>query len=59
MQVLGVGISSELFLQQGIFPLLRSLGTNRRELIQALQRSRQRAKRADDAPEPVAAGGAG
>jgi acyl-[acyl-carrier-protein] desaturase len=59
MQVPGVGISSEHFLQQGIFPLLKALGTSRRELVHALHQSKERARRTDEAPEPVTAGGAG
>lgn len=40
LAVAGVGISSDHFLQNGIFPLLRSLGTNRRELVASLQRKK-------------------
>ncbi len=40
LTVAGVGISSDQFLQNGIFPLLRSLGTNRRELVASLQRKK-------------------
>ena len=40
LAVTGVGISSDQFLQNGIFPLLRSLGTNRRELVASLQRKK-------------------
>lgn len=59
MAVPGVAISSEHFLQAGVFPLLKSVGTSRRELVHALQRSKERAKPADGAEEPVAKGGAG
>jgi acyl-[acyl-carrier-protein] desaturase len=40
LKVLGVGISPQYFLQHGIFPLLRAVGTDRAELIKANRRAR-------------------
>lgn len=40
LKVLGVGISPQYFLQHGIFPLLRAVGTDRAELIKASRRAR-------------------
>ena len=59
LKVAGVGISSDEFLQRGIFPLLKALGTSRREIIAALQKKKAadalaRAQ-ADPAGEPEAA----
>jgi acyl-[acyl-carrier-protein] desaturase len=34
----GVGISSQQFLEKGIFPLLKAVGTNRRELLKLLSK---------------------
>src|SRR5262249_41505035 len=39
LRVLGVGISPQYFLQHGVFPLLRALGTSRAELIKAYRRA--------------------
>jgi len=52
LKVAGVGISSDHFLQQGIFPLLKVLGTDRRELIASLQKSRMAAAAARAEAEP-------
>ncbi|HWQ36337.1 MAG TPA: acyl-ACP desaturase [Blastocatellia bacterium] len=50
LKVLGVGISPQYFLQNGIFPLLRALGISRTDLIRAYRRSQaeQAARPADD-----------
>ena len=40
LKVLGVGLSPQYFLQHGIFPLLRAVGTDRAELIKASRRAR-------------------
>ena len=40
LKVAGVAITPDEFLQRGIFPLLKALGTSRRELIAALQKRR-------------------
>jgi acyl-[acyl-carrier-protein] desaturase len=42
LQVLGVGISPQYFLQNGIFPLLRALGTDRAELVKASRRAKEK-----------------
>jgi acyl-[acyl-carrier-protein] desaturase len=42
LNVLGVGISPQYFLQHGIFPLLRAVGTNRAELIKATRRAKEK-----------------
>jgi acyl-[acyl-carrier-protein] desaturase len=42
LNVLGVGISPQYFLQHGIFPLLRAVGTNRAELIKANRRAKEK-----------------
>jgi len=58
LKVAGVGISSDHFLQQGIFPLLRALGTSRRELVAAIQKGRlerQEAARREPELSPVEA----
>jgi hypothetical protein len=39
LEVLGVGISPQYFLQHGVFPLLRAVGTSRAELIKAYRRA--------------------
>jgi len=39
LRVLGGGISPQYFLQHGVFPLLRALGTSRAELIKAYRRA--------------------
>jgi acyl-[acyl-carrier-protein] desaturase len=61
LKVMGVGISPQYFLQHGVFPLLRALGTSRSELIKVYRRSQaeQAAQPAGDglpvesaAPEP-------
>jgi acyl-[acyl-carrier-protein] desaturase len=59
LKVNGVGISPQYFLQHGVFPLLRSLGTSRSELIRA-HRRRQAEQAAQQAKEglPVENGGA-
>jgi acyl-[acyl-carrier-protein] desaturase len=59
LAVEGVGISSEHFLLEGIFPLLKSLGTDRRELIQALRKSRSQAKTVEGSREAMAAASGG
>jgi len=60
LRVLGVGISPQYFLQHGVFPLLRALGTSRAELIKAYRRAQaeQGAKEAKD-DLPVERGTAG
>jgi acyl-[acyl-carrier-protein] desaturase len=40
LKILGVGISPQYFLQHGIFPLLRAVGTDRAELVKASRRAR-------------------
>jgi acyl-[acyl-carrier-protein] desaturase len=56
LAVAGVGISSDHFLQEGIFPLLKSLGTSRRELVRALLKARaERAETAGARAEAAAA----
>jgi acyl-[acyl-carrier-protein] desaturase len=42
LKVLGVGISPQYFLQHGIFPLLKALGTSRAELVQANRRAKEK-----------------
>jgi acyl-[acyl-carrier-protein] desaturase len=42
LKILGVGISPQYFLQHGIFPLLRALGTDRAELVKASRRARSK-----------------
>jgi acyl-[acyl-carrier-protein] desaturase len=51
LKIDGVGISSQFFLQHGIFPLLRALGTSRSELVKYYRRSKneQAAKEAQEA----------
>jgi acyl-[acyl-carrier-protein] desaturase len=39
LKVMGVGISPQYFLQHGVFPLLRALGTSRAELTKAYRRA--------------------
>ncbi len=39
LKVNGVGISSQYFLQYGIFPMLRAVGTSRSELIKSYRRA--------------------
>ncbi len=50
LKVLGVGISPQYFLQHGVFPLLKAVGTSRAELIKAYRRSQseQAAKQANE-----------
>lgn len=43
----GVGISSQQFLQKGIFPLLKAVGTSRRELVKLLHKKKTRISQAD------------
>ncbi len=53
LKVMGVGISPQHFLQHGVFPLLKALGTSRAELTKAYRRSQaeQAAKKAkEDSP---------
>jgi acyl-[acyl-carrier-protein] desaturase len=40
LKTAGVAISPDHFLQQGIFPLLKAVGTSRREIIAVLQKKR-------------------
>ncbi len=40
LKINGVGVSSQYFLQHGIFPLLRALGTSRSELVKYYRRSK-------------------
>lgn len=44
LQVEGVGITPQYFLQHGVFPLLKSLGTSRSELMKYYRRSQQAAR---------------
>lgn len=56
LKTAGVAISSDHFLQQGIFPLLKALGTSRREIITTLQKKRvleAEAREKVSAPAPV------
>lgn len=56
LRVNGVGITSAHFLQKGIFPLLKKLGTSRAELVAALSKSRRAvAPELEGAPMPVPA----
>lgn len=48
LKVSGVGITPQYFLQHGVFPLLKVLGTSRAELIKAYRR-----KQARDAAKPT------
>lgn len=53
LKVLGVGISPQYFLQHGVFPLLKAVGTDRAELTKAYRRwqAEQAAKKAkEDSP---------
>jgi acyl-[acyl-carrier-protein] desaturase len=43
LQVEGVGISPQYFLQHGVFPLLKALGTDRSQLMKAYRRSQAKA----------------
>jgi acyl-[acyl-carrier-protein] desaturase len=36
----GVGINSQQFLQRGIFPLLKAVGTSRQELVRLLHKNK-------------------
>lgn len=66
LKTAGVAISSEQFLQFGIFPLLKAVGTSRREIIAALQKKRLEAaaknetekRSASPEAEPVPVGAA-
>jgi acyl-[acyl-carrier-protein] desaturase len=40
LAVEGVGITSQQFLQKGIFPLLKAVGTNRREMVRMLHQKK-------------------
>lgn len=42
LEVAGVGITPQYFLQHAVFPLLKSLGTSRNELMKYYRRSRER-----------------
>ncbi|HEX5084478.1 MAG TPA: acyl-ACP desaturase [Blastocatellia bacterium] len=42
LKVMGVGISPQYFLQHGVFPLLRAVGTDRAELIKASRRAKEK-----------------
>lgn len=46
----GVGISSQQFLEKGIFPLLRAVGTNRRELLRLLSKNAKSVPLSHSAP---------
>ncbi len=46
LEVMGVGITPQYFLQHGVFPLLRLLGTNRAELLKYYRRAQERKKAA-------------
>lgn len=50
--VAGVGLEPGHFLQHGVFPLLKALGTDRRELVGAYGRAKTRAKQAARDAEP-------
>jgi acyl-[acyl-carrier-protein] desaturase len=54
LKVDGVGISSQYFLQHGIFPLLRALGTSRSELVKYYRRTKTE-KVAQPSTEPALA----
>jgi acyl-[acyl-carrier-protein] desaturase len=54
LKVDGVGVSSQYFLQYGVFPLLRALGTSRSELIKYYRRSKTE-QAAQPAPAPALA----
>ncbi|HEY7182554.1 MAG TPA: acyl-ACP desaturase [Blastocatellia bacterium] len=58
LKILGVGISPQYFLQHGVFPLLRAVGTSRAELVKAGRRARAKdvAPVEQDAPELAVSG---
>ncbi|MBG1261234.1 acyl-ACP desaturase [Nostoc commune] len=43
----GVGISSQQFLQRGIFPLLKAVGTSRQEIVKLLHEKKSQASQVD------------
>lgn len=58
LKTAGVAISPDHFLQQGIFPLLKAVGTSRREIIAVLQKKRmleEQAREQQSALDPGAA----
>jgi len=57
----GVGITSQHFLQRGIFPLLKAIGTSRSELIKILGRQKAREaerKKGEEMPPAIPVAGA-
>ncbi len=54
LQTGGVGITSQQFLEHGIFPTLRRLGTSRTELLQLRRAQREQDAAKDPAPTAVA-----
>lgn len=47
LTVKGVGITSQQFLQRGIFPLLKATGTSRREMVKILHQKKSRSSKVD------------
>ncbi len=52
LKISGVGVTPQYFLQHGVFPLLKALGTSRAELIKAYRRkqNREAAKPTEELP---------
>lgn len=60
LEVSGVGITPQYFLQYGVFPLLKTLGTSRTDLLKAYKRSlAEEAARAEKEGMPLPGGSAG
>ncbi len=53
----GVGITPQHFLNRGIFPLLKSVGTSRQELIRIYSQQKQATRAATPQETPLAAAG--
>ncbi|MGQ0762803.1 MAG: acyl-ACP desaturase [Acidobacteriota bacterium] len=53
----GVGITPQHFLQRGIFPLLKSVGTSRQELIRIYSQNKRKTTAAIPQESPLAAAG--
>ena len=47
LAVEGVGITSQQFLQKGIFPLLKAVGTSRREMVRMLHQKKSEAPKVE------------